>query len=759
MSADYSPFVMGERAGGKDARALILPAGNGNVGRVTEIFQCLRRFAALSALALLLAACGGGEWNNPYPASEAQANNYYSSFSLRPKHLDPARSYSANEIVFTGQIYEPPLQYHYLKRPYELTPLAASAMPRPWFEDAQGRRLPADAPTSSIAYSVYEIHIQPGIRYQPHPAFARDAEGRPRYLDLDVQTLAAIDDLGDFADTGSRELVAADYVYQIKRLAHPRLHSPIYGLMAEYIVGLGELAHQLDVALQSHPGGWLDLRDFDLAGVELVDRYTYRIRIRGQYPQFIYWLAMPFFSPMPPEAEHFYAQPGLQAKNITLDWYPVGTGPYMLSINNPNRQMVMVRNPNFHGEVYPSEGAPGDREAGLLDDAGRPLPFIDKAVYSLEKESIPAWNKFLQGYYDASGIGSDSFDQAVQISGQGEARLTDEMRAKGIRLVTGVATSIFYMGFNMKDPVVGGDSERARKLRRAISIAIDYEEFISIFQNGRGIAAQGPLPPGIYGYESGKAGINPYVYDWADGRPRRKPIGEARRLLAEAGYPDGRDAETGKPLIIHLDTTGGGPDDKASLDWLRKQFARIDIQLAIRATDYNRFQEKMRKGTAQLFQWGWNADYPDPENFLFLLYGPNAKVDHGGENAANYENPEFDRLFRRMKVLPNGPERLDVIRRMVDIARRDAPWAWGMNPKQFSLFHAWYHNASANFMANNTLKYKRIDPGLRARLRAAWNRPVVWPLALIGLLALVGMIPAVLMYRRKLQARGRSETC
>jgi oligopeptide transport system substrate-binding protein len=271
--------------------------------------------------------------------------------------------------------------------------------------------------------------------------------------------------------------------------------------------------------------------------VELVDRYTYRIRLHGLYPQFTYWLAMPFFAPIPVEADQFYSQPGMKEKNITLDWYPVGTGPYMLTINNPNRKMVMERNPNFHGERYPSEGEPEDRKNGLLADAGKSLPFIDKVVFSLEKESIPAWNKFLQGYYDASGISSDSFDQAIQVSGQGEVALTDTMKEKGIRLVTGVAASTFYMGFNMRDPVVGGYTETARKLRQAISIAVDYEEFIAIFANGRGIPAQGPLPPGIYGYEPGKTGMNPYVYDWQNGKLKRKDITEAKRLLAEAGYP------------------------------------------------------------------------------------------------------------------------------------------------------------------------------------------------------------------------------
>jgi len=134
----------------------------------------------------------------------------------------------------------------------------------------------------------------------------------------------------------------------------------------------------------------------------------------GKYPQFAYWLAMPFFSPMPFEADQFYAQEGMQQNNLTLDWWPVGSGPYYLSENNPNQRMVLTRNPNFAAEVYPAEGETGDREAGLLADAGKPLPLIDKAVFSLEKETIPYWNKFLQGYYDAAGISSDSFDQACR---------------------------------------------------------------------------------------------------------------------------------------------------------------------------------------------------------------------------------------------------------------------------------------------------------------------------------------------------------
>lgn len=710
--------------------------------------------SALLVISLLISAGAAASWNNPYPAADAEKNILYAAFRERPKTLDPARAYSSNEYAIIAQIYEPPFQYHYLKRPYTLVPLAAAKVPSPIYLDRQGRRLPAHAPAGRIAYSVYEIHVHPGIYYQPHPAFARDATGRLLYHHLSESDLAGIHAIGDFPRTGTRELVAADYVYQIKRLAHPRVHSPILSVMDDYIVGMKEYTAELKKAYDEISGGrengvYLDLTKYPLAGVEEVDRYTYRVKIRGKYPQFLYWMAMPFFAPMPPEADRFFSQPGMAARNLTLDWYTVGTGAYMLTVNNPNRRMVLERNPNYHEELYPSAGEPGDAAAGLLADSGKRLPFIDKVVLSLEKETIPYWNKFLQGYYDRSGVLTESFDQAIRFTGTGDTEVSDAMKRKGITLLTSVNTSTYYLGFNMLDPVIGGYTERARKLRRAISIAIDFEERISIFDNGRGIAAQGPLPPGIFGYRAGTAGINPYVYDWKDGKPARKSIEYARRLLAEAGYPNGVDAATGKPLTLNFETPATGPESKAQLDWMRKQLQKLNIELVVRATDYNRFQEKMRKGDAQLFDWGWNADYPDPENFLFLLYGPNKKVGHDGENAANYDNPEFNRLFERMKNMDNTPERAAIIDRMVDLARRDGPWVWGMHPKTFLLLHSWVYNAKPSNMANNTLKYLRLDPGKRAELRAAWNRPVTWPVAVvIGLLA-AAAVPAVAAYRRR----------
>ncbi|MCB1733829.1 MAG: ABC transporter substrate-binding protein [Gammaproteobacteria bacterium] len=670
---------------------------------------------------VLLAGCGERAWNDPYPGDPRVANTLYTSFRDPPKHLDPARSYAANEWIFISQIYEPPLQYHYLKRPHQLMPALSASMPTVRPLSASGYEVWGDV---KPAQTVYEIRIPKGVRYQPHPAFADNG---------------SVDDLLDPARLlaqPDRELIAEDLVYQIKRLAHPALASPIYGLMSEYITGLGAYRDTLEAAwAKQGRAGWLDLRQFPLAGAEVVDRYTLRIHIDGSYPQFIYWLATPFFAPIPWEADRFYARPGMAERNLSLDTHPIGSGPYLLLESDPNRRITLARNPNWHGETYPVAGPPD-----LLADAGKALPFIDRAVYTLEKESIPYWGKFLQGWYDHSGISSDSFDSAVAIGASGDVQVTEAMQAKGIKLQTETESSIFYLGFNWLDPVVGGDAESARLLRRALAIAVDYEEFIAIFRNGRGIAAQGPLAPGIAGYREGEAGINPMTHEWVDGHPQRRALAEARELLAQAGYADGVDPLTGKPLLLYLDAAASsGPDSKAMLDWWRKQIAKLGLRLVVRDTDYNRFQDKMRKGQAQLFQWGWNADYPDPENFLFLFYGPNGKAAHGGENAANYANPEFDALFERMKDLPNGDDRQAVIDRMVGILREDVPWLFGFHPVEFRLNHAWLYNVKPNLIARNTLKYQRVDAEARAAATGAWNRPVLWPLSglLIGLLVLV----------------------
>ncbi len=520
---------------------------------------------------------------------------------------------------------------------------------------------------------------------------------------------------------------------EIKRLADPNVQSPIAGLMSSHIVGFKE-------TLENRA---------PLSGVKVIDHYHYQIKIYGYYPQFKYWLAMIFFAPMPAEAVAFYQQPGIAERNITLDWYPIGTGPYMLTQNNPNHEIILQRNPNFHPEFYPTIGAPGDAEKGYLAASGKKLPFVERFIFTMDKESIPRWNKFLQGYYDRSGISAESFAQAIHLSQQGQAHLTPFLLKKHMLLSTTINPDIFYIAFNMLDPVVGGYSEKADKLRQAISIALNQEEYINLFLNGRGFPAQGPLPPGIFGYEPLPAGLNPWVYQWQNNHPLRRPLSDALQLMAEAGYPKGIDPKTKRPLLLNYDvTTTGGSEENAEFNWIRKQFSKLGIAVNIRATLYNRFQDKVQSGGVQIFSWGWTADYPDPENFLFLLYGPNGIVKSGGENTSNYQNAAVDRLFRSIAVLPNGALRQQQIDELVEIVRKESPWEWGFNPIYFTINQSWVGPNKPNAMAYNTLKYLQIDGKLREKLQKQWNHPVVWPIWLLIILIVLLCIPLVITYWR-----------
>lgn len=710
--------------------------------RITSMLFCLLYVTAP-------AITNASVLNSPYPAHEASEKIYYSSFTEQPKTLDPARSYVTNESIFTAQIYEPVLQYDYLTRPYQLVPRTVTSVPEVRYYDKAGILL--DEPSADdVAYSIYTVHLQSGILYQPHPAFAKTKAEQYEYYPLSPEFLKKhpIKSLSDFKHVGTRELTAEDYVYEIKRLANPAVNSPIYGLMGEYILGFDTYANKLPH--RGHVPGFLDLRDYPLEGAYAVDRYTFEIRLKGQYAQFMFWLSMPFFSPIPWEADRFYAQEGIGDHNISFGWYPVGTGPFMLTENNPSRRMVLEKNPNYRVVLFPSNGSEIDKAKGFLKNEGKVTPFIDKAVYTLEKEAIPRWIKFLQGYYDFSGLTADSFDSAVQITPEGKPVLTPEMTAKGIRLTEVHEAMVQYLGFNMLDTVVGGNSLRAQKLRQAIAMVIDYNEYIAIFLNGRGVPAQGPIPPSIFGHEEGEAGINPYVFTWAEHGPKRRSLDEARVLMAEAGYPGGRDPKTGHALILHYDVAStGGPEEKAALNWMRKQFGKLGIALDVRATHFNRFQEKIKTGSAQMFTWGWVADYPDPENFLFLFYGPNARYPYGGENVSNYHNKTYDKLFLEMKNRPNDAKRQAIINQMLEILRRDVPWVFGLHGKNMMLSQQWTSPMKSDLLVDDILRYIQVDVPKRNAMRVRWNKPIWWPIGLLLLGGLLFILPFVHAYFKR----------
>lgn len=715
---------------------------------------------------LLLAGCG----NSPYQAGAEATSTLFTSFSQRsPRYLDPTSSYSSDETPFTFAIYEPLYGYAYLKRPYQLEPKTARALATPRYLDARGQPLPEDAPAAQIAHSVYELELTPGIRFAPHPAFARDASGRYRYHQLTRAELGDKSSPWQFEHRGTRELVAEDYVYAFKRHASPRVVAPLFGLFAQYVLGLDHLAEQLRAEQSVAPArspdasAFLDLRRYPLEGVRALSSHKLQIVIRGKYPQWKYWLAMTFLAPVPWEADLFYAQPGMQENGLSLNTWPVGTGPYMMWESVQDFRHVLQRNPYYRHKTYPCEGTEEDHAAGLLADCGKRLPFIDRHVFSVEREFVALDAKFREGYLDVAELSTLSRGLAYREQAQDSERVRREFAERGIKLPLTLDLANSYLGFNWLDPVVGrGDTpeqqEKNRKLRHALSIAIDWEEHQRIFPSAAGEVAMSPLPGGLFGSRHGSAqGLNRITHRWQDGKAVRRPLEEARQLLAQAGYPDGRDARSGKPLVLYYDFGAQAtPEARASLDWTRKQFAKLGIQLEIRASDYNQFQEKMRNGRHQIYTWGWLADYPDAENFLFLLYGPNSKAKAEGENAANYQNEEYDRLYERLRFMEDGPEKQQTIDRMVAIVQEDAPWSFGHFPYASGAYQPWVHNEKPSMMVRDHTIYYRLDTQQRAELLPRWNRPVYWPLALLLALLAIALLKARSALRGRERARLRT---
>jgi len=314
----------------------------------------------IATAVLALAACDG-PWNNPYPADQSGQSVYYVAYRTPPKHLDPAQSYYSHELDMLANVYEPPLDYHYLKRPYELVPLTAAHMPKPVYFDADNTMLPGDPDGKQVARAEYTIRIKPDIRYQPHPCFAKNDDGTPRYLGVSDKDLDGIDSIDEFDSTGTRVLKASDYVIQICRLADPRLNSPIYSTMKQYIVGMAEYRTALEAKLdelrreRATQLGLDDVKDLDkrehpivvdylsipFPGAVVIDDLIYRITLKKKYPQMRYWLAMNFFTAIPPEALAFYGQAPMISHDITLDRFPVGTGPYRVTRNIPELELVM----------------------------------------------------------------------------------------------------------------------------------------------------------------------------------------------------------------------------------------------------------------------------------------------------------------------------------------------------------------------------------------------------------------------------------
>lgn len=709
----------------------------------------MARVVIFAMFASLLTAFSGCGWmSNPYVGEEGLMVLHH-AHSQDPKGLDPVRTSDSLTVGLVSQIYDSLYQYAYLERPFKLEPALAADM--------------ADISEDKLTYT---IPIKKGIHFQDDPCFvATGGKGR--------------------------ELTAEDFIYSWKRVADVNNNPDGYWVFKGYIVGMDQF-HEASLEARKNKQE-MDCSK-DIEGLKALDRYTLQIKLTKPYPRLLWILAMCYTAAVPREAVEYYGEEFLN--------HPVGTGAFRLRRWDHWHKLVLERNPTYRDDFYPTKGEPGDAEEGFLEDAGKKLPLADRVVYTIIKQEQPSWLYFLSGHLDSSGVPKDSWNSAITSL----MNLTPEMQKKGIRLrFSRGGYSIGYIAFNMDDSTVGmkypeiaekeigekrkaaeealksaekeakkaeaeGETDQAReirqqaaekagklreeadklekelpllpeknarrlKLRRAISLAVNREQRIKIFYNGCAYVANGPIPPAVNGYDPDFR--NPLS---------RYDVKQAKKLLAQAGYPGGIGPD-GERLTLNYDTTGTSTWTQQMADFFRLEMREIGINVKITSNTWTEFLNKIRDTRAQVYYVGWYADYPDAENFLLLFYGPKKSP---GPNNSNYHNPEYDRLYDEMAVLSDfdpqeAGRKYELCRKMEEIVTRDCPWVFLQNSYGPGLRHAWTGLSKPHEFASNILKYNKVDPELRHKLVRQWNQPTLWPA--FAVLALVLAMAGLFVYK------------
>jgi oligopeptide transport system substrate-binding protein len=592
---------------------------------------------------LIIAGCDGSG-----PVEEPNEMVLHHVLSAKIKGLDPGNMRDVYSVIVASQMFEPLYQYHFLKRPYELVPLLAEDMPQ-----------------ISDDLLTYTIKIKKGVYFQDDRCF-----GSPP--------------AGPLPAGKGRELKAEDFVFSLKRIANIKYLSQSWSIFDNKIAGLDEFREYTKTCKSEADVDY----SRQVQGLTAPDDYTLIIKLKKPWPQLCMALADTATAPVAKEAVDYYGSDIIS--------HPVGTGPFRLNVWRRGSYIELVRNPAFRGELYPSEGEPGDAEAGYLDDAGKPMPFADRVVWTVIEERQPAWLLFLQGKVDATVIPKDNFDEVM--GGRGE--LTPAMKQRNIHLKTFKDPSTYWLGFNMFDPVLG----RNKPLRRAISCAIDREKFIELFFNNRHLVAHGLIPPVMPSYNP-EIKEGPRKAGTQKGYAKYDPE-KAKELLKEAEKIHG-----GKLPTLKITLPGTNTWYRQYGQFLKRNLSDIGLEVEMEYMDRPTYLEKVNSKSVQMFTSGGSARTPDAQDFLAMFYGRNHAP---GPNKFNYSNPEFDKLYEKAQALLDGPEKRRLYKKMELIVLEDCPAAFLNHRVAYVLHHDWYKNYKPHAFAYGLSKYRRIDTAKRA---------------------------------------------
>ncbi len=572
--------------------------------------------AAGATISVLFIAVTAGQtaWAGPNTAtSPADPHKViHAAFVAADDGFDIARTYNAYSIWVAESIFEPLLTYDYLARPAELVPLTATAMPE--VEDGG---------------KTYIFHVKKGIYFTPDPAFKGQR----------------------------RELTAQDYVYTFERLLDPAIHSPSAYLLSGRIVGLDALV------ARARKTGHFDY-DAPVAGLSAPDRYTLKVQLTHPDFNFLYAVAYPALAAVAREVITEYgAQSGA---------HPVGTGPYQLSQYVPRSKIVLTANPDYRGYIwnFKSTGSAWDDQL-VREMRGKHMPQVGRVEISIIEEDQSRWLAFEGGQLDLVGLPQS----AAPIVMDGD-RLKPAFAKQGIRLYRQVLPAITYTLFNMRDPVLGGDSPAKIALRRAIAMSYDIDKEIRLIRQNQATQAEMIVPEGVVGHDPNYRSSIPYDRDLAN------------RLLDHFGYKRGADGyrrlPDGKPLVVHLTQEPDSLSRQYGELW-KRGLDKIGIRLNITVSNFADNLKAATQCKLAMWQSAWQADYPEAENFLQLLYGPNI----GQGNNSCYESKAYDALYRKFLATPPGPARNALVVEMNRQEEADTPWILGVSPVSNWLVRPW----------------------------------------------------------------------
>jgi oligopeptide transport system substrate-binding protein len=552
------------------------------------------------------------------------------------KGLDPATGEDIYQSGAEVLVFESLLSYDPFKRPYTLVPLTAETMPA----------VSKDGLT-------YTFKVRSGILFHDDAAFP-NGQGR--------------------------ELKAKDYEYSLKRLADPRVQSNGFWLFENHIVGLDEWR-----AKYAKDGAPKTDYDEVIPGLKAVDDHTLQITLKQAYPQLLNALAM---SPSVAVAREVVEKYGQEFMN-----HAVGTGAFFISSFEAADHITFKKNSKYWGKFPEVAGNP---------DSGKALPLVDGINLRVITESQPAWLHFMKGELDRLGIPKDNFNTAVKVVDPSKPvsvenlELTPELKTKGVDLYGGVSMDLTYDAFNNESTQI--PQFKNKKIRQAISLALDYKEAIPVLYNNLAIAAQSPIPPGMSGYDANYK--SPY---------RTGDIGTAKKILAEAGYPEGK----GFP-VIPFDSLADSTSRQFA-EYVGNRLKLIGLSISVQSNTWPAMLKRIQNRDAQLWGIAWAGDYPDAENFLQLFYSKNANA--GGTNASYYKNKDYDALFEKARVMPDSPTRSEMYAKLAHMISEDCPVVLGVHRLAVALRQGWIRNdAYDDNLAFPRAKFLRIDLEAKKKL-------------------------------------------